>query len=196
MKNGIRTINNYSFLNEEKVMVDITKFQKGRFYLFGKYTEEWARFMGTDSCVTSDVLNITEEGEVVTKNSIYNLGSISPDYQEFLEVSNKGISFAANWEIYGERKEFGYYLRADYYSKEQKSRITARIASQEGNFLTIQRLIGKGNFAEKETVFVCWNTISPYAMSEIQTVGRVASDIEYVYFQEFNGINCRPKLEV
>jgi len=193
----VRIVNNYSFLDEKGIMVDLTNKKTERYHLFGKNTDKWAKVLGTEHCVTSSVHNVTEDGKVSTEYSMYQLGTISPDYQEFLESNKKGILYVANWSIYGDKS--GYYLRADIYPKK-KFIAVAKIVSQNGNFLTIQRItpdsITKNVWKEPETIFVCWNVMSYEMISAIRNTGKVADDLYYDNFQEFNGKICRPILKI
>ena len=196
MSTEVRLVKNYCFLNDDGIMVDITSKRRERHYLFGKYNDEWAKIMGTEYCKTSTVIDVSEEGKVVTQNSIYQLGTVSPDYNDFLEAIRKGIHYVAEWSIY--ECNGTYYLRAHSYPNK-KLMVIAKIIAQNGNFLTIQRLtqesISKNVWREPETIFVCWNTMSTEMSTKLQKEERVAG-IEYTEFQEFNGINCRPNLRI
>lgn len=192
-----RVINNYSFLNEEGAMVDLMKKKRGeRIYLHGRIEDFLAWFMGNDEWSTSSIIEITEEGEIITKHSVYKLGNISPDYQEFLDVSANGILTIGNWNIFGS-KERGYYLTADIFP--QRKSVEAKILSQNGNFLTIQRLVeipvGGKAWEKPEQCWVCWSNMSAPAKKGIKRMGRVA-DIEYVNFEYFDNQICRPVLEI
>lgn len=190
----IRIIDNYSFLYEEGAMVDTTRKRKGRIFLYGRRVDLWRGFTEMENSLTSDVIRFSDKGEVVTRGgAIYKLGIISPDYKDFLEVTEKGIPTIANWNIYGS-KESGYCLTGDFFP-ERKAMGTAKIISQKGNILTIQRLVkiptGESIWADPEQVFVCWNAMSHQVLAEIKKRGKVA-DIRN--FKKFNGIRCKPLL--
>lgn len=193
----VRTVNNYSFLNDKGIMIDTTDKRRENYHLFGQYEDEWARITGSRYCVTSKVLDVSEDGKVVTKNSMYQLGTISPDYQEFLEVSRRGMLYVANWSLYGDKE--GYFLRANMYPK-RKFILAAKVIAQNGNFLTIQRIINdtksKITWGKPEKIFVCWNAMSAETLENIEKTGKVAADLEVDNFQEFNGKKCRPILEI
>lgn len=192
----IRIINNYSFINEQGAMVNPVSKQKGKFYLLGKYTESWIFFVGTETCLTSVVTKITNELLVVTQDgNEYRLGTISPDYRQFLEATKKGISAVSNWSIYGSKK-YGYYLMADEFL-EKKAIATSKIIAQKGNFLVIRKmaktLSGENVWNDPELVFVCWDTASKNVVTQIKQNGMLA-DIKYSDFKMFNGSICKPNL--
>ena len=192
-------INHYSFINEEGAMVDPANQKKGRgsYFLYGKFTDSWTFFMGVpENCKTAAVTAITDAKSVVTRDgSIYSLGTIAPEYKEFLEATKKGVLVVGNWNILGTRKR-GYCLTGDTFP-ERKAISTARILYQEGNMLTIRRLIttpsGERIWNDPEHVFVCWNSMSHHAVTEIRRLGKVA-DIEYRDFERFAGLRCKPVL--
>ena len=195
-----RTINNYSFLSKDipGAMVDTENPRiKGKFYLAGRFTDWWATFMGTEYCVTSDVKEISEDGIVTPQNSQYQLGTISPDYEQYLNATRNGIQAVVNWNIYGGR-DHGYYLTADLYP-QRKSMGVAKIVSQEGNFLIIRRLTKIPDreiiWADEEKVFVCWTSMSKQAQNEILGREKIADDIPYAKMRNFCGVRCKPALQ-
>ena len=193
----VRTVNNYSFLNEKGIMIDITDKRKEKYHLFGQHTGDRARIIGSTYCDTSIVLEVSEFGKVVTENSMYQLGTISTDYQEFLEVSRNGMLYVTNWSLYGSKGM--YYIKANMYPKRQFI-LLARVISQNGNFLTIQRLIkdpiANITWGKPEKIFVCWNVMSDEMVENIKKTGKITEDLEFSNFQEFNGTICRPVLEI
>ena len=193
----VRTVDNYSFVNEEGAMVDITKNKRGRVFLKGKSNEWSVAFPWMDEYVTSAVCKFTEEGEVITKYNHYKLGTISPDYQEFLNVTRMGTLALGNWNIYGSRNG-NYYLTGDIFPQKKSIEI-AKIIHQEGNFLTIQQLVeerpGKLSWCKPERIFVCWCSVSRCVIQELDSRGKIA-DIPYQQFEKFNGTICKPILKI
>ena len=196
-----RKINNYSFLSKDisGAMVDAENpCIKGKFCLTGRFTESWAARMGTDYCITSEVEKISEDGIVTTKNAQYELGTISPDYQQYITATRNGIQAVVNWNIYG-GQQYGYYLTADLYP-QRKSLKVAKIISQEDNFLTIKKLVELPNkeiiWADEEKVFVCWSSMSKQARNEFLGRKMLADDILYEKLTSFCGINCKPILKL
>lgn len=194
----VKRVDNYSFVNEEGAMVDITKKRRGRTFLTGRCIEHEKWFQGIYDFITSSVCEISEDGKVTTKHNVYELGTISPDYQEFLEATRTGVLAIGNWNIYGSRTG-SYYITGDIF-QQRKSIEIAKIIHQEGNFLTIRQLKEKEpkkfSWSKSERVFVCWGSISRRAVEEINKTGKVA-DLSYdAEFEKFNEKICRPILQI
>ena len=175
-------------------MVDPERKRTGKFFLYARYTDSWAMFMGTEYFVTSSIQERTEEGSVITKNSTYQLGTMALEYHEFLEATRKGMLAIGNWNIYGCKNR--YYLTGDVFP-QKKALPTSKIVAQDGNYLTITRLVetptGERVWEDPEKVFICWSSMSKHAQSELQSRGKVA-DIAYEKFEQFNGKTCKPIL--
>lgn len=193
-----KRVDNYSFVNEEGAMVDITKKRRGRIFLTGRCIEHEKWFQSMYDFITSSVSEISEGGKVTTKYNVYELGTISPDYQEFLEATRTGVLAIGNWNIYGSRTG-SYCITGDIFP-QRKSIEISKILHQEGNFLTIQQLKEeeprKFSWSKPERVFVCWGSISRRAVEEIYKTGKVADLSFDTEFEKFNGKTCKPVLKI
>jgi len=191
-------IDDYSFMSQEILgaMVDTNApRRRGKICLSGIYVDYVSALLGTHDNIQVAVKEIKDDGTIVTPNYICQLGTINPDYEEYLRATRSGIQSVVNWNIYGS-KERGYYLTADMYP-QLKATGPSKIVSQEGNFLVIQRQkripSGELIWADEQKVFVCWSSISAQAQREIETRGKVA-DISYAKcFGIFNGNKCKPR---
>lgn len=190
----LRTINNYSFIDNHGAMINPRGKQK-KFYLYGQYTDSWSFFVETEACLTASVTSVTDELVSTEDGKHYQLGTISKDYRDFLIATQNGIEAISNWNIYGSKKR-GYYLLGDNFLAK-KAIPTSKIISQERNFLIIKKMArtpsGENIWSDPERIFVCWSSPSKNALIQIKQNGRLA-DIKYSDFERFNGIICRPAL--
>ena len=192
-------VDDYSFhdASVKGAMVDFRKPQRrGKIQVNGMCGDQLDGLLGLQEKVTFFVDQITEEGTVKVEKNTYQLGIINPDYEEYLLATRSGIQAVVNWNIYGS-KESGYFLTADKYPQLKALR-SAKIISQEGNFLVIQQLekipSGETVWSSEKRIFVCWESMSEHALREIQASGQLAGVDYNSQFDPFNGKKCRPKL--
>lgn len=124
---------------------------------------------------------------VVTKSgSLYELGSVHPDYSELRAVYEAGEDVLEDWTLY--KVHLGYKILGKKMGAEGTI-ISGVIVGQNGNYITIL----SGDEATPRTILVCWPHMAFKTSIKLSrgSLERIPYDREH--FEEAFGVLCRPR---